>query len=132
MWLSPRPWEPGSKGWDAASVRIVTVAVLMHRGSDRRVLAANTHLDDQGTVSRREGARLIVRTVKEILAEQGEKRVECGFLAGDLNSEVGGEAYRVLNEEGSGLVDLGPLVGREAYGDQMTYTGYVLPFLLLF
>jgi endonuclease/exonuclease/phosphatase family metal-dependent hydrolase len=128
MWLSLTPWEPGSKGWDAASVRIVTIAVLAHRRSGRRVLAANTHLDDQGRVSRREGARLIVRTVKDILAEGS---LECGFLAGDLNSEVGGEAYRVLNARDSGLVDLRALVGGEAYGDEMTYTGYVLPLFLL-
>jgi endonuclease/exonuclease/phosphatase family metal-dependent hydrolase len=130
MWLSTRPWEPGSKGWDAASVRIVTVAVLAHRGCGRRVLAANTHLDDQGSVSRREGARLIVRTLRKILAEG---RVEGGFLAGDLNSEIGGEAYRVLNEERSGLVDFRVLVGREAYGDEMTYTGYyILPLFIPF
>jgi endonuclease/exonuclease/phosphatase family metal-dependent hydrolase len=124
MWLSPTPWVPGSKGWDAASVRILTVAKLRHRESGAIVWAMNTHLDDQGAVSRREGAKMIVRTAKEVMVE-GD--VDIAFLAGDLNSETSGEAYRVLNEEGSGLVDLERLVKR-GYGDEMTFTGYVCGF----
>ena len=124
MWLSPTPWQPGSKGWDAASVRILTAAKLEHRAAARAtVLAANTHLDDQGSESRCKSAKLIVRAVKDILAEED---MQGAFLAGDLNSEVSGEAYRVLNEEGSGLVDMGRLVGRggvRKYGDDMTFTG---------
>jgi endonuclease/exonuclease/phosphatase family metal-dependent hydrolase len=122
MWLSPTPWAPGSKGWDAASVRILTAAKLEHRASGAAVLATNTHLDDQGRVSRSESAKLIVRTVRHVLAEWD---VEAAFLAGDLNSEGGGEAYPVLNEEGSGLVDLQTLAASR-YGDEMTFTGYVM------
>jgi endonuclease/exonuclease/phosphatase family metal-dependent hydrolase len=125
MWLSPTPWKTGSKGWDAASVRIMTAAKLSHRLMGTTVLATNTHLDDQGSVSRRESANLIARTVREILAKDN---LDCAFLAGDLNSEFTGEAYPALNEEGSGLVDLERLVDWKRYGDEMTFTGYaVLP-----
>ena len=131
-WLSPTPRVPGSKGWDAASVRIVTVATfsLMTAGLGigPAVLALNTHLDDQGSVSRRESAKLIVRILSETL-EQGAAAaaVDGAFLAGDLNSETTGDAYRVLNGEGSGLVDMERLVERGGmatkYGDEMTFTG---------
>jgi hypothetical protein len=121
MWLSPTPWKAGSKGWDAASVRIMTAAKLSHRLAGTTILATNTHLDDQGKVSRRESANLIARTVREILAKDN---VDSAFLAGDLNSEITGEAYLVLNEEGSGLVDLQRLVDWKRYGDEMTFTGY--------
>jgi endonuclease/exonuclease/phosphatase family metal-dependent hydrolase len=127
MWLSPTPWAPGSKGWDAASVRILTVAKLEHRATGQKVLATNTHLDDQGSVSRRESAKLVVRTIRHVLAEED---VEGGFLAGDLNSEVCGEVYPVLNEVGSGLVDLQRLVAG-GYGDEMTFTGYVMAHFLV-
>lgn len=125
MWLSPTPWKAGSKGWDAASVRIMTAAKLSHRLAGTTVLATNTHLDDQGNVSRRESANLIARTVREILAKDN---VDSAFLAGDLNSEITGEAYSVLNEEGSGLVDLQRLVDWKRYGDEMTFTGYAASF----
>ena len=126
MWLSPTPWVAGSKGWDAASVRIMTVVILRHRGTGRRVLAANTHLDDQGSVSRREGAKLIVKTLREVAQEEA---VDGYFLAGDLNSETDGEAYLVLNEENSGLQDLKRQVmskreGRICYGNENTFTGF--------
>lgn len=125
MWLSPTPWQAGSKGWDAASVRIMTAAKLSHSSlaTGKTLLATNTHLDDQGSVSRRESAKLIVRTVRDLLAK---KDVECAFLTGDLNSEVTGDAYRVLSEEGSGLVDLQRLAGSSSYGYEMTFTGYVM------
>lgn len=35
MWLSQTPGVPGSKGWDAASVRICTVLVLERRGGEK-------------------------------------------------------------------------------------------------
>lgn len=99
VWLSPTPEIPGSKGWDAASVRICTVLALEHgvwgrdccgretertrSGSDatrgrstttptrrgRALLMLNTHLDDQGRRSRREAARLILREITK--ARQG-------------------------------------------------------------
>ena len=126
-WLSPTPHVPGSKGWDAASVRIVTVAKLTHEAAGTVVLAMNTHLDDQGAVSRKEAAKMLVRTLVDGRAEWGD--VDGAFLAGDLNSEAGGGAYRVLNEEGSGFVDMERVVGMgggggvRKYGDDMTFTG---------
>jgi len=125
IWLSQTPKVPGSKGWDAASVRILSVAVLLHGESGLRVLAMNTHLDDQGVVSRREAARMIVQIAKQ---KRTEWDVEFSFLAGDLNSEVNGDAFRILNEDGSGLIEMTTLIqkkdGIRRYGNDMTFTGF--------
>ena len=106
-------------------MRIVTAATLSHKAAGTVVLAMNTHLDDQGAVSRREAAKMLVRALEEGRAEWAD--VDGAFLAGDLNSEVGGGAYRVLNEEGSGFVDMERMFGRgggvRKYGDDMTFTG---------
>lgn len=152
IWLSPTPDVPGSKGWDAASVRILTVAVLESRlavsaagGKGLRVLALNTHLDDQGAVSRREAAKIIIHAAHCFASEWD---VDGYFLAGDLNSEVDDDAWRIFNDEGSGFVDVRRLVGghgtsgemrgytekkkeeegeegeQQVYGNEMTFTGF--------
>ncbi|MCJ1258746.1 hypothetical protein MMC24_006579 [Lignoscripta atroalba] len=154
IWLSETPGRP-SKGWDAASVRICTVGVFRARGREgggvgvgvgdggregvgggvggdggRKVVVLNTHLDDQGEVARREGARLIVEEVGRRRRTMQMMRMKTGtaggavVLAGDFNSEVDGDAYRVIVEEG-GMSDVRELVPREErYGHEDTFTGF--------
>lgn len=134
MWLSPTPNIPGSKGWDAGCVRILTVAVLISKATGQVVVAMNTHLDDQGKVSRRESAKLIVQ---ELVTLGRRFKYDGAFLAGDLNSKVDGEAYKILNRPDSGFVDLRPTMHGmkgDIYGDENTFTGYVLitPFFFVF
>lgn len=122
VWLSPSPDRP-SKGWDAASIRILTMATFKHRPSSRRVLAMNTHLDDQGARSRFEGARMIVEEIDQELRLAGELRPV--FLAGDLNSEEGDDAYRRLNDDASLIQNLRECIGpEERYGNKNTFTGF--------
>ena len=123
IWLSPTPQVPGSKGWDAANVRILTVADLCHKKSGRVVVAMNTHLDDQGSVSRRNGIKMILATSKEII---GRGEVDGLFLAGDLNSEVDGDAYLELNRTGSGMTDIAEAIRSRLwrYGNELTFTGF--------
>ncbi|KAI9777474.1 MAG: hypothetical protein M1839_008886 [Geoglossum umbratile] len=129
-WLSPTPDVP-SRGWDAALPRVVTMGELRHTAGGVALAVFNTHLDDQGRVSRVEAARLLRAWVEE-----------CGrevVLAGDFNCEAGGEVWRVLTDgEGRGLVDLRTLVPREEWvGNEVTYTGFAggkgqrIDFLLL-
>ncbi|KAF1931570.1 endonuclease/exonuclease/phosphatase [Didymella exigua CBS 183.55] len=115
VWLSPTPDRPG-KGWDAGSVRIVTVGHFTHQGSKKSVVGLCTHFDEQGEVSRRESARII----QGIVRDAGKEPV---WLAGDLNSEMDGEAYRNLNGEESTLGDArGEAKWR--YGNEITCTGF--------
>ncbi|KAF1979958.1 hypothetical protein BU23DRAFT_445408 [Bimuria novae-zelandiae CBS 107.79] len=106
VWLSETPDTP-SKGWDAASVRIVTVGMFVHRASKQEVVGLCTHLDDQGVTARAEAAKLILRVVDESTTIHNSNNASDEgipvFLAGDLNSEPSGEAFRILNAEGSAL-----------------------------
>lgn len=122
VWLSPTPEKPG-KGWDAGSVRIVTVGTFVHGLSKTSVVGLCTHFDNDGQLSRRESARLIERVVDDAISVPGTKAKLPVFLAGDLNSEPDGEAYRILNGRDSRLVDAKGLSAWR-YGDEETYTGF--------
>jgi len=95
----------------------------VHTSTGKKVSTMNTHLDDQGSVSRTESAKLILRAIDKVAREIG---YDATFLAGDLNSEITGEAYEVLNADGSGLVDMRTLIkfNNYSYGNEMTFTGF--------
>lgn len=121
VWLSETPEKPG-KGWDAASVRIVTVGTFQHRATGERVVGMSTHFDDQGEKSRTESAKLILKVVEEATTGNSSSPLPV-FLAGDLNSEMSGSAYQILNGKGSALQDVKEL-SRWKYGDRNTFTGF--------
>jgi len=126
VWLSKTPEKP-SKSWDAASIRILTVGSFKHRQSKRYVLAMNTHLDDQGSESRYEAAKIILHEMEvQMQMERGSgERPLSVFLTGDLNSEPDQEAYRLLNGTGSYVRDLRDLVlPEDRYGHDDTFTGF--------
>ncbi|KAF2268451.1 hypothetical protein CC78DRAFT_529900 [Lojkania enalia] len=122
IWLSETPEKP-SKGWDAASIRIVTVGSFIHRGSGKRVVGMCTHFDDQGQISRLESAKLVLKTVDEVTQEANSTSQLPVFLAGDLNSEPDQEAYRTLNAANSSLGDVEEFEGVR-YGNTNTFTGF--------
>ncbi|EZG06697.1 hypothetical protein H106_03835 [Trichophyton rubrum CBS 735.88] len=122
VWLPETPSVP-SKGWDAASIRIVTIGVFNHKASNTTVLAMNTHLDDQGSKSRLESAKLILSLIQKYLARHPE--VKGNFLAGDFNSIESQEAYREFTKPGSSIVDTYKKVpAAQHYGDEITFTGF--------
>lgn len=115
-------------------------------------MVCNTHLDDQGIVSRRESAALILRCIRRFALEWA---VEGVVLVGDFNSEAtttttttttttaavaaaadadddgaaaeigSGDAWSIFSGRGSGIKDLRSLVSRaERYGSEMTFTGF--------
>jgi len=126
IWLSETPTVP-SKGWDAASTRIVTIGVFQHKETGRRVLGMNTHMDDQGKQARLEGAKLIVKVINEyvgISAHTGKGQLPV-FLAGDFNSKPDEEAYGVLNAADSPVHDIRDAVpALNRYGHENTFTGF--------
>ncbi|KAI9803312.1 MAG: hypothetical protein M1825_002103 [Sarcosagium campestre] len=124
IWLSETPSVP-SRGWDAASIRILTVGVFQHQASKKRVVAMNTHLDDQGSKSRENSAKIIVREIEEYSSKDSDSGPTPVFLAGDFNSEEGQEAYQVLNDAKSPVQDLRDFVTPERrYGHEETFTGF--------
>jgi endonuclease/exonuclease/phosphatase family metal-dependent hydrolase len=123
VWLSETPSKP-SRSWDAASIRIVTIGVFTHRSSGDSVLALNTHLDDQGSRSRLEAARIIRSKIKEYQQGQYGGFISGIFLAGDLNSQENEEAYSDFTGSGE-LRDTFKLVDvAQRYGNTLTVTGF--------
>lgn len=117
LWLSETPDRP-SKGWDAASIRILTIGFFEHKESGKQIVAMNTHMDDQGKKARLEGAKLIVKTMNSL----GPTPV---FLAGDFNSEPNEEAYGVFNSSDSPVRDLRESIpSKLRYGEENTFTGF--------
>ncbi|KAE8354641.1 Endonuclease/exonuclease/phosphatase [Aspergillus coremiiformis] len=120
-WLSETPDTP-SRGWDAAYRRIVTYGVLRHRGTGRKILAMNTHLDDRGQVARFESAKLILGWMQEVLAKESLDGV---FLGGDFNtnSQENNDAFGVLTA--GVMVHTRDLVdGERRYGNVNSWTGF--------
>ncbi|RHZ63078.1 endonuclease/exonuclease/phosphatase family protein [Aspergillus thermomutatus] len=108
VWLSETPNKP-SKGWDAASTRILTIGVFTHNMTRHTVLAMNTHLDDQGSRSRFEAAKIILQKIDEYRSGEFGDSIAGVFLAGSESS----------------LVDTAKVVEpSQHYGDYYTWTGF--------
>ncbi|KAI8871769.1 endonuclease/exonuclease/phosphatase family protein [Ramicandelaber brevisporus] len=117
IWMSTTPSVP-SKGWDAGSIRILTVGLFERDG--RLFLILNTHLDNQGTVSRFESAKLILKTIKSYISSNP---IHAVIFGGDLNSQQNQEAYQTLTSSDSPLTDCAQLAANR-YGDIHTFTGF--------
>lgn len=123
IWLSETPDRP-SKGWDAASNRILTIGKFEHHQSKKVLVAMNTHLDDQGSRSRLESAKIIAEQVAGMSSQTFQGLPVPVFLAGDLNSEPHMEAYQYLSEH-SPMADVQTIVPlRNYYGHVDTFTGF--------
>lgn len=124
VWLSKTPDRP-SRSWDAASTRMLTIGKFQHRQSKKLVVAMNTHLDDQGSQSRLEAAKIILKEVSLVTDREDDSETLPIFLAGDFNSEPTQEAYKIITSEDSPFSDLHKLAPDNIkYGDINTFTGF--------
>jgi endonuclease/exonuclease/phosphatase family metal-dependent hydrolase len=123
LWLSETPNVPGSKGWDANNVRILTIGNFEHRKTRTKVVAMNTHFDHVGTVARENSARLISEQVEIQQRQRGNPSV---LLTGDFNSETGQEAYQYFSRAESPVVDARDSVPEaDQYGNRLgTFSGF--------
>jgi endonuclease/exonuclease/phosphatase family metal-dependent hydrolase len=90
FWLSEQPETVGSKGWDAAYVRICTWVRLRDHVTGKELLHANTHFDNVGKVARAKSGQLINDRLPALA--KGAPII----LTGDFNSSEGSEAYKAL------------------------------------
>lgn len=127
IWLSETPNIPGSKGWDAGSVRILTIGNFQHRASGKRIVAMNTHFDNSGTVSRANSARIVTDEIRK----RQQKRDWFGqqpavLLTGDFNSEMNQEAYQYFTREESPVYDARQSVPEDKrYGNRIgSFSGF--------
>ena len=123
FWLSERPEEVGSKGWDAALPRITSWLKLRDKASGKEFYHFNTHFDHRGTQARAESARLLAQRIREMA---GESPV---LLTGDFNCVPTDEPYRILTDKGSGLADALFLSELPHHGPLSTWSGFQFPGL---
>ena len=123
VWLSPTPHRP-SKGWDAGSIRILNVGVFEHIRTGKKLIAANTHLDNAGSTSRLKSVQIILETLKAFQKRWSAPDPLPMFLTGDFNSFPTDEAY--LTMKGSGyMTDLhDTFASQHRYGHSSTFTGF--------
>ena len=116
VWISQTPGKP-SKGWDAASIRILTIGWFKDKKSLKSLTAVNTHLDDQGAESRQRAAEMILDFFSPYKSPV--------FVTGDFNSPPGDGAYQKMTGPGSPFVDLRSMIPkREWYGHDHTFSGF--------
>lgn len=89
-WLSERPAEPESVGWDGAFARVLTGVTLRDRRTARVLAVFNTHFDHRGETARRESARLIRRRVDDLPPEVS------AIVLGDFNVDEATPPYEVM------------------------------------
>ncbi|WAR60539.1 hypothetical protein PtB15_9B478 [Puccinia triticina] len=138
FWLSDKPDVPGSRGWDAAEPRMVTLLTLQPRAtgqsqddpSNLPFFVMNTHFDNAGVKARTESAKLILKKANELTAAKGQPVL----LMGDLNSPREETAYQVLTGKAADqpahratdqfFKDCGAEVGRPFGAHNATFTGF--------
>lgn len=91
FWLAEDPTKP-VLGWDAACKRICTWGYFKDKVSKRKFYFFNTHMDHIGVVARREGAKLIMQKMKELM-----KTNEPVILTGDFNVDQHDEIYTIFS-----------------------------------
>lgn len=117
FWLSETPDRPGL-GWDAACVRVCTWGRFARQTAtdDEAFYFFNLHMDHVGVVARREGAKLIVRKIREIA--QGAPVI----VTGDFNVDQKDEIYSIFTE--SGLLKDSYLASRLRFAENGTFNSF--------
>ena len=96
---------------------------MQHIESRRMFLILNTHMDDQGSISRLEAAKIIENiAISKAKIGQGSLPV---VLTGDFNSSPDQEAYQYLTSQASFVDTSNLLASSRHYGDSMTFTGFM-------
>lgn len=123
-WMSETPDVP-SKGWDAGSIRIVTIGTFVHIQTGQKVVILCTHFDNEGSRSRRESSKIILAAIDRLAKSEDPSSI---LLAGDFNSPPDDDAYQIMTSPDSAMEDICVQIPKEKrYGDEMTFTsfGYV-------
>ena len=117
FWISETPDRPGL-GWDAACVRVCTWGRFAGQTAtdDEAFYFFNLHMDHVGVVARREGAKLIVRKIREIA--QGAPVI----VTGDFNVDQKDEIYSIFTE--SGLLKDSYLASRLRFAENGTFNSF--------
>lgn len=92
FWVSETPEVAGSKGWDASYIRVATWVILKEKATGKEIFAINTHLDNDGSIARKEGGNLLLKKAEEL--GKGMPIV----LTGDFNDTPQSEAIKNITD----------------------------------
>jgi len=122
FWLSETPHKPGSHGWDAACVRIVTWAVFTDQQTGRQLFLFNTHFDHIGQIARKESVRLLKQMVGNIAQSNAV------VITGDFNFTPASGLYQQLTDPdttaGVALLDTRTVALNESEGPEWSFHGF--------
>ncbi|GAB9464817.1 hypothetical protein Gpo141_00002243 [Globisporangium polare] len=121
FWLSETPDTPGTKGWDADCVRIVTWGKFRIGATGQELFFFNTQLDHVGVESRIQGSHLLWRRITEIAGATIPL-----FLVGDFNTYRHSETYSYVTKdpEGPKLLEAWPESQTKIGSVSCTYHGW--------
>lgn len=88
-WLSETPTVPGSKSWDAAITRLMTICRLQEISSGHTFVVINTHFDHIGKEARRQSALML----KKAAARFPRQPI---IITGDFNCTRDDAPYREM------------------------------------
>ncbi|KAF2853976.1 endonuclease/exonuclease/phosphatase family protein-like protein [Plenodomus tracheiphilus IPT5] len=123
VWLN-EDGAVGKKGWDAGSVRILTIGTFRHYQSKKEIVGMSTHLDNSGTIARRESAKIILKSIDAATNPTPNSKRLPFFLGSDANSQPSGEAYQILNNASTALTQDAKELAKWKYGDEHTFTDF--------
>ncbi|KAE9045458.1 hypothetical protein PR001_g4966 [Phytophthora rubi] len=120
FWLSEQPDTPGTQGWDAACVRMVTWGKFRLRATQQELFVFNTQLDHVGPTSREEGSKLLWERIQQIAGEAPL------FLMGDFNTyrHTSTYSYFTKQEGGPQMREAWPEAAKQIGDVSYTYHGW--------
>jgi endonuclease/exonuclease/phosphatase family metal-dependent hydrolase len=102
FWLSENPTIPGSKNWDAAITRVVSLAKFMDKKTKKSFYVMNTHFDHIGKEARKKSAEIIRKKTAELSSLPI-------LISGDFNCTRQEDPYQVMiDKNGVILIDPAP------------------------
>ncbi|MGB3635529.1 MAG: endonuclease/exonuclease/phosphatase family protein [Rubrobacteraceae bacterium] len=96
FWLSESP-EKFSRSWETAQARSANWARFRTSSTGVEFTHLNTHLDHKSVDARRQGAKLIVRRLEELVDENLPV-----LITGDFNADPGSPVHQIFTEAGFG------------------------------
>ncbi|HSD62970.1 MAG TPA: endonuclease/exonuclease/phosphatase family protein [Ignavibacteriaceae bacterium] len=119
FWLSEKPDEPGSVGWDAALTRICTWGEFKDLITGKTFFFFNTHFDHIGEKARENSADLIVFEINKIA------RGNPVILTGDFNFNDSSLSYKkLINNKLINLKDVRSIAGVKTSGPEWSFHGF--------
>ena len=123
FWLSETPTVPGSRSWDSAITRIVSVTRMRERANNTEFCFLNTHFDHRGAVARAKSAAMIRKKLTQLDSELPV------MITGDFNCTPDQKPYLVMigkegSDTGERLADAFDVSAKKPTGPNSTWNGF--------